>query len=79
MKTTQDYLRHAEECDALAKTSVSDEQRQMIVKMAETWRLLAKQRAKQLLTQSKVEAIDLGIEAAGEQGDCDEGRPRTAS
>ena len=61
MKTLKDYLRHAEECEALAATAVSDEQRQMIAKMADTWRLLAKQRERHLLAKAKVEAIDLGI------------------
>jgi hypothetical protein len=61
MKTTQDYLRHAEECDALARTAVSEEQRQMIVKMAETWRLLAAQRERHLLAQAKIEAIATGM------------------
>jgi hypothetical protein len=60
MKTTHDYLRHAEECEALAKTSVSEEQRQMIVKMAETWRLLAAQRERHLQAQAKIEAINTG-------------------
>jgi hypothetical protein len=61
MKTIHDYLRHAEECDLLAKTAVSEEQRQMIVKMAETWRLLAAQRERQKLAQAKIEAIDTGL------------------
>jgi hypothetical protein len=63
MSAPRDYLRHAEECEALARTAISDEQRQQIVKMAETWRMLAKQRERHLLAKAKVEAIDLGLEA----------------
>jgi hypothetical protein len=60
MKNFPDYLRHAEECEALARTAVSEEQRQMIVKMAETWRMLAQQRERHLLTQAKIEAVESG-------------------
>jgi hypothetical protein len=48
MKTVQQYLRHAEECDALARSATSQEQREMILKMAETWRMLAEQRRQKL-------------------------------
>lgn len=50
MKTVQTYLRHAEECDALARRATSQEQREMILGMAETWRMLAAQRRKKLKT-----------------------------
>jgi hypothetical protein len=48
MKTVEEYLRHAEECDALARTAISPQQRQMIEEMATTWRILAEQRRKKL-------------------------------
>jgi hypothetical protein len=60
MKTVESYLRRAAECDALTRTSVSEEQRQMIVKMAENWRVLAAQREPHMLAQAKIEAIDTG-------------------
>jgi hypothetical protein len=44
MKTTQDYLRHAEECEALALRALSDSERETLRTMAETWRLLAAER-----------------------------------
>ena len=44
VNTVADYLRHAEECDALAAKAASPEQRAMIADMAETWRMLARQR-----------------------------------
>jgi hypothetical protein len=52
MKTVQEYLRHAEECRALAAKATSDEQRQMIADMAATWRMLAAQRKVKLAQQS---------------------------
>jgi hypothetical protein len=61
VKSPRDYLRHAEECEALARTAVSEEQRQSILGMADTWRFLAKQREKHRLAKARVEAIDPGI------------------
>jgi hypothetical protein len=57
VKAIQDYLRHAQECEQLAKTAISDEQRQMILKMAETWRLLARQRERHLRAKARIEAM----------------------
>ena len=54
MKMVRDYLRHADECDALAKKAISSEQRQMILEMAQTWRMLAKQREKKLLQKQSI-------------------------
>ena len=48
MKTVEEYPRHAEECDALAKTALSPEQRRQIEQMAAAWRMLAEQRRKKL-------------------------------
>ena len=48
MDLIRDYLRHADECEVLARKATSADQRQMILDMAETWRLLAKQREKTL-------------------------------
>ena len=71
MRTVYDYQRHAHECELLAQTAISDEQRQMILKMAETWRMLAQQRERRLIAQAKIEAIEAGLsivrsEAAGQ-------------
>ena len=46
MKTVQEYLRHAEECEALLHKKMTDEERQAIRHMAETWRMLAERRKK---------------------------------
>jgi hypothetical protein len=61
VKTLQDYLRHAEECEALARTAISEEQRDMIAKMAETWRMLGRQRERHMLARAKVDAIESGV------------------
>jgi hypothetical protein len=58
LKAVKEYLRQAEECEALARTAVSDEQRQMIAKMAETWRLLAKQREQHLRAKARIHAMN---------------------
>jgi hypothetical protein len=58
MKQVQEYLRHAEECEAMARKATSAEQREMIAKMAETWRMLAEQRRAKLLKDSRTEAAD---------------------
>jgi hypothetical protein len=44
MKTVEEYLRHAIECEALARKAMLPEQREMIAHMADTWRMLARQR-----------------------------------
>lgn len=58
MKTVLDYIRHAEECEAMARKATSGEQRDMIAKMAETWRMLAEQRNKKLAKQKLPDAAD---------------------
>ena len=59
MQTIISYQRHAEECDALAKAAISEEQRQMIARMAESWRLLARERERYLASKSKIEDLDV--------------------
>jgi len=51
VKVVHDYLRHAEECEALA-AKARPEQREMIAHMAKTWRLLAEQRVLKLNKQN---------------------------
>lgn len=54
MKTVQEYLRHADQCEALTRGDMLPAERQMIHKMAETWRMLAEQRKKNLVLREKV-------------------------
>lgn len=48
MDKTEDYLKHAKECRALAKQMESGEQREQLIKMAETWEVLARERNRTL-------------------------------
>jgi hypothetical protein len=59
MQTVADYLRHADECDRLARNAVSEEQRQMILHMAETWRMLAETRRRVILKADEPLAFKL--------------------
>jgi hypothetical protein len=60
VKTYSDYLRHAEECDLLAQTAISEEQRQMILRMADTWRMLARQSERQRRSRARLDAMGDG-------------------
>jgi len=44
MKKTDEYLQHAKDCRALAKQMESGEQRDQLLKMAETWEVLPAER-----------------------------------
>ena len=44
MNKTEDYLTQAKECRSIAKQMASGEQRDQLMKMAETWEVLATQR-----------------------------------
>lgn len=44
MKLVTDYVRRAEECEALAAAAISDHQRETILHIARTWRMLAGER-----------------------------------
>ncbi len=45
MKTLVEYLRHAAECEALARNATNEEERRLLTEMIKTWRSLAEQRA----------------------------------
>ena len=53
MKAVDEYRRHADECDALARRARSPEEREMIINMAKTWRMLADQREKRVRNKSR--------------------------
>ena len=48
MKKSEDYLKHAKACRGLAKQMESGEQRDQLLKMAETWEVLAAERSRTL-------------------------------
>jgi hypothetical protein len=48
MKKADEYLKHAKDCRRLAKQMESGEQRDQLIKMAETWEVLARERERTL-------------------------------
>jgi hypothetical protein len=46
MKKAEEYRAHAAECIAMARNEQNEEHRQQLLKMAETWEMLAVQREK---------------------------------
>jgi hypothetical protein len=48
VKKKSDYLRHAEECRTLARQMEQGEHRDQLLKMAETWAVLAEERDRTL-------------------------------
>jgi hypothetical protein len=54
MKTINEYRQHAAECQQLAKRARTAEDREMILKMADTWEELARSREKMLETRARV-------------------------
>ena len=55
MKKVSDYRRHVEECKMLARQSGSEQHRQMLLSMAETWEQLAQAREQKLLKDRSAE------------------------
>jgi hypothetical protein len=58
LKKVSEYLRHAEECEALARAARNPEEREMIAKMAETWRGLADARRRKLAKDGHADHVD---------------------
>ena len=48
MKKASEYRQHAQECRALAKHMPPGEQREQLIRMAETWDQLAQEQARQI-------------------------------
>ena len=44
MKKASEYRRHAEECRTLARNAMSEQERNQLLTMAETWTKLAEER-----------------------------------
>jgi hypothetical protein len=64
MKKTDEYLKQAKDCRGLAKQMVGGAQRDQLMKMAETWEVLAAERERTLRTRG---------ESQEEQGDSSTG------
>ena len=57
MKSAADYLQHASECRDLAATAHTDDQRQMLLKMAATWENLGKEREARVAQKRRLDAL----------------------
>jgi hypothetical protein len=55
VETVEDYHRYAADCDALARTALTENQRQQIQAIAETWRKLAAARERKLRSQQHLQ------------------------
>jgi hypothetical protein len=54
MLNAEEYRRHADECEALARTALTEKQCEQIRGIAETWRKLAAERERWLGSQQQV-------------------------
>ena len=54
MRKIEDYIRHAQECRTLARTTAPSEHREQLLNMAQTWELLAQERRRELEKQGVV-------------------------
>ena len=57
MKTIEHYLQHAAECRQLAARARTPEDREMILKMVETWEELAAAREKMLKSRKRTQNL----------------------
>ena len=57
MKKVEDYRAHAAECRALARNTSNEEQREGLLKMAETWEGLAQDRLAQTARDKRIDAL----------------------
>ena len=58
VRKIEDYRKHAEECRAMANRAASDEHRQMLLQMVETWESLARDRAEQIACRKRIVELD---------------------
>ncbi|HYJ85152.1 MAG TPA: hypothetical protein VEW46_03790 [Pyrinomonadaceae bacterium] len=64
MQTIENYLQHAAECRQLAARARTPEDREMILKMVETWEELAAAREKMLKSRERAQSlVETGEEA----------------
>jgi hypothetical protein len=54
VKKASEYQQHAEDCKALAAGATSPEHRDMLLKMAETWESLARNRESMVTRQQRI-------------------------
>lgn len=58
VRKIEDYRKHAEECRAMANRAASEERRQMLLQMVETWESLARDRREQIARQERMVGVD---------------------
>jgi hypothetical protein len=58
MKKASEYLQHAVECRNLAARATTDEQRQMLLAMAQTWESLARVREARVAQKERLAALN---------------------
>jgi hypothetical protein len=58
VRKIEDYKKHADECRMMAARASSEEHRQMLLHMVETWENLAKDRTEQIARQARMTMID---------------------
>ncbi len=59
MKKAEDYRAHAVECRRLAAAAQDHKTREQLVKMADTWESLAKDREIELARQERIRALEV--------------------
>ena len=59
MKKASEYHEHAEECRQLASRSIDPEHKAALIKMAETWENLAKERMALLERKERIAALEV--------------------
>ena len=69
LKKATEYRQHAQECRGLARASQTDEQRQQLLKLAETWEALAIERERMLREQRMAEDAFDALPVPAGQGD----------
>ena len=58
MQKISDYLKHAEECEKLARTANTSEHAETLRKMAATWRELAQAREREIRHQERLKDFE---------------------
>jgi hypothetical protein len=58
MKKTSEYYVHAQECRSMAAKSANEEQKAMLLQMANTWDNLARERRTLLDRRARIAAIE---------------------
>jgi hypothetical protein len=58
MKKTDEYIQHANDCRKLAKQMDAGEQHDQLIKMAETWEVLARERERTLRNRGSENTLE---------------------